>query len=110
MLIGVTSQKQLEEFLAAHKPRQKIKVVFLEGQPGVTLRVAGMVTAGLLSTLPMTTATLLSVGWRGEWGADGRVFEFELTDGFRQPDASQIVAEAIWFGVYSIEVVGELRG
>lgn len=105
MLTGVTSQKQLEEFLAVLKPRQKIKIVFSNTSLSVVHRVVGLINAGLLFVPPIVTATLSNVGWRGSWESDGRTYEFELTNDFTQPDASRIVAEAIWFGVGSIDVV-----
>jgi len=105
MLTGLISQKQLEEFLVGLKPRQKIKIVFTTWPPDVAEKVAMLVIAGLLSAPPVITAALLNIGWRDDWSEAGRTFEFELTNGFTQPDASRIVAKTIWFGVESIEVV-----
>lgn len=102
---GITNHKQLEEFLTALKPRQKIKVVFSDTSLSVVHRVVGLINAGLLFAPPIVTATLSNVGWRGSWGSDSRTYEFELTNDFVQPDASRLVAEAISFGVSSIEVV-----
>ena len=104
MLTGITSQKQLEEFLTPLKPRQRIKIVFSERQACVAMRVAELIYAGLLSAEPVITAALQNVGWHGSWGESNRTFEFALTNEFTQPQASQVVAEAIWFGVGSIEV------
>lgn len=105
MLTGIASQKELEIFLTPLKPRQKIKIVFSNTSLSVVHRVVGLIHAGLLYAPPIVTATLSNVAWRGSWGSDSQTYEFELTNDFTQPDASRIVAEAIWFGVGSIEVV-----
>ena len=105
MQVRISGEEGLREFLKGLKPGQTIRIVFWPTQPGVALRAAGMVTAGLLKAPPMVIVTLLAVSWRGDWEPDGQTFEFELADEFRQPAASRIVAEAIWFGMRSIEVV-----
>lgn len=104
MLTGIASSKELEDFLRVLTPRQKIRVIFSERQTNAATRAAELITAGLLSAEPVVTAGLQNAGWRGEWGKS-RTFEFALTNEFRQPIASQLVAEAIWYGVGSIEVV-----
>ncbi len=105
MLTGLINQKQLEEFLLRLKPRQKVEIVFMTWPPDVATKVAMLIIAGLLSAPPVVTAALLNIGWRDDWSEAGRTFEFELTNGFTQPDASRIVAEAIWFGVGAIEAI-----
>lgn len=93
MLTGVTSQKQLEEFLAPLEPRRNIKIVFSEKQAGVAMRVAELIYAGLLSAEPVVTAALQNIGWHGSWGRSNRTFEFGFTNEFRQPIASIVTAK-----------------
>lgn len=114
MMTGITNRADLEQFLLTAGrdggpalPRQKIRIVFSDRAGAqVAGRLADFIGDGLFELDSLTTAQLRTIGWRGGF-ADGeaRSVEVHLANGFRQPEASAIVADSLWFGVSSVGIV-----
>lgn len=105
MVGKVYSWQDLEVFLLACKPRQKVSILLSSSEDGLRAakELRQFVLDGIFDASEEVKRDLHVVTALGTWDNRGRLVNISLSNAYDQPDSSVAVAEVLWEGVDAVE-------